>query len=75
MMNSLNNMYVPLKPSSYGWKWNSCSSVWEPVWYEGNALPDNCDIQDAQDDDDNVGFVVVVVVVGKLIYPSSGVMT
>ena len=53
MMNSLNNMYVPLKPSSYGWKWNSCSSVWEPVWYEGNALPDNCDIQDAQNDDND----------------------
>ena len=53
MINSLNNVYVPLNPSSYGWKWNSCSSEWEPVWYEGNALPDHCDIQDAHDDDDN----------------------
>ena len=51
MMNCINRMYVPLNPSSYGWKLNSLS-VWEPVWYEGNALPDECNIEPTEDDED-----------------------
>ena len=35
-----------MNPADYGWKWNQTTLHWEPVWYEGNALPDYADIND-----------------------------
>ena len=49
MMNCLDNAYVPLNPAEYGWQWNSSSSMWEPIWYEGDALPNDLEIQNAEE--------------------------
>ena len=42
MMNCTIKHYVPLDPAKYGWSWNQIEEAWQPVWYEGNALPTNC---------------------------------
>ena len=44
MVNCLDNSYVPLCPSNYGWKF--VDSTWEPIWYDGKALPDFNEIDD-----------------------------
>ena len=51
MVNCLVNAYIPLDPPEYGWK--SENGSWSPVWYEGNALPDVCEIASSDDDDEN----------------------
>ena len=38
MVNGLNNEYVPLDPSKFGWA--LVDDAWKPVWFEGNAFPD-----------------------------------
>ena len=48
-MNCINAAYVPLNPAEYGWKWDSSLSNWEPVWYEGNPLPDYADIHNTEE--------------------------
>ena len=37
-VNCLNNEYVPLNPSKFGWA--LVDDNWKPVWFEGNALPE-----------------------------------
>ena len=37
MSDFLNRKYVPLDPSNYGWKLQE--KVWQPIWFEGNPLP------------------------------------
>ena len=40
MTNCLKSHYIPLSPENCGWKWCENDLKWDPVWYEGEALPD-----------------------------------
>lgn len=57
MINCLDNIYVPLDPSSYGWQ--LINDNWEPVWYKGNPLPNPSEVEenyldDNKDDNDDI---------------------
>ena len=47
MANCLNNEYLPSDPSNFGWK--IVGGSWEPVWFEGDALPDLNEVEKAAD--------------------------
>ena len=49
MTNCLNANYVPLDPSCYGWK--TVENVWEPIWYEGNPLPEASEVEEVENDE------------------------
>ena len=49
MINCLDNIYTPLDPSSYGWQ--LINDNWEPVWYEGNPLPNPSEVEENYLDD------------------------
>ena len=49
LVNCLNRHYTPLQPSNYGWEKDS--SVWMPVWYEGEVLPALNDLEVISDND------------------------
>ena len=48
MTHCLDPDYVPLDPSLYGWK--LVDNVWDPVWYEGSALPDPSEVEESEID-------------------------
>ena len=48
MTHCLDSDYVPLDPSLYGWK--LVDNVWDPVWYEGSALPDPSEVEESEID-------------------------
>ena len=50
MSHCLNVNYTPLNPSEYGWKFTE--NRWEPVWFEGKALPDLDNLQSFNTDPD-----------------------
>ena len=54
----MNPDYIPLDATSYGWKYIEAEDNWEPIWYEGNPLPNpedvldnSCNEEDVNDDD------------------------
>ena len=51
MVNCLDREYIPPNPSEYGWK--LVDSTWEPVWFEGNALPDANETNVSSEEDDS----------------------
>ena len=54
MINCCNNNYVPLDPAEYGWEWNPSDLNWQPIWYEGNALPECADMNIEGEEEDTV---------------------
>ena len=54
MVNCLDRNYIPLDPKLYGWCWNDEQNQWEPVWYEGDALPKFGEMNSVLDEDDEV---------------------
>ena len=58
MINCCNNQYVPLNPAEYGWEWNPSILNWQPLWYEGNALPEYADIHNTEEEETMGGDAV-----------------
>ena len=50
MSRCLDANYVPLDSSLYGFR--KVNDIWEPVWYEGNPLPDPREVEEANDEDE-----------------------
>ena len=51
MSNCLDANYQPLDPSNYDWK--MADNMWEPVWYEGNPLPDQNEFEDDSENENH----------------------
>ena len=50
MSHCLRKDYVPLNPSEYGWAF--LDGMWEPVWFEGDPLPDPTLVQTNDENDE-----------------------
>ena len=61
MVNCLNNEYVPLYQSKFGWAF--VNDTWKPVWFKGNALPevnktvDSPENESSEDEEDMIDEV------------------
>ena len=71
MVHCLNNEYVPLDLSKFGWA--HVDDTWKPVWFEGNALPEvnkTVDSPENESSEDEGGMIDEVDEEGEISYDS-----